>query len=89
MIQNALSTLVKFFIGAVAIGALLNAFDITAEQVLQDIGFTPRTDTRICDVTVQPDGPVGIRWNRSLLHKWTVWAPTLFPPGLEWLSLVG
>ena len=41
MIQNALSTLVKFFIGAVAIGALLNAFDITAEQVLQDIGFTP------------------------------------------------
>ena len=36
MIQNALSTLMKFFIGAVAIGALLNAFDITAEQVLQD-----------------------------------------------------
>ncbi|MEQ8266515.1 MAG: DUF6460 domain-containing protein [Parvibaculum sp.] len=43
MIQNALSTLLKFFIGAVAVGALLNAFDITAEQVLQDIGFTPES----------------------------------------------
>lgn len=41
MIQHALSTLIKFFIGAVAVGALLNAFDITAEEVLQDIGFTP------------------------------------------------
>ncbi|MEP0709127.1 DUF6460 domain-containing protein [Parvibaculum sp.] len=41
MIHNALSTLLKFFIGAVAVGALLNAFDIRAEDVLQDIGFTP------------------------------------------------
>ena len=41
MIQNALSVLIKFFIGAVAVGALLNAFDISAELVLQDIGFTP------------------------------------------------
>ncbi|MBX3490377.1 MAG: hypothetical protein KF769_03520 [Parvibaculum sp.] len=41
MIQNAFSVLIKFFIGAVAVGALLNAFDISAEQVLQDIGFTP------------------------------------------------
>ncbi|MDO8838886.1 MAG: DUF6460 domain-containing protein [Parvibaculum sp.] len=41
MIQHAFSVLIKFFIGAVAVGALLNAFDITAEQVLQDFGFTP------------------------------------------------
>ena len=41
MILNALSTLLKFFIGAVAVGALLSAFDITAEEVLRDIGFTP------------------------------------------------
>ncbi|PKQ06296.1 MAG: hypothetical protein CVT72_07020 [Alphaproteobacteria bacterium HGW-Alphaproteobacteria-11] len=41
MIQNAFSVLIKFFIGAVAVGALLNAFDISAEQVLQDVGFTP------------------------------------------------
>lgn len=41
MIQHALSVLVKFFIGAVAVGALLSAFDITAEEVLQDVGFTP------------------------------------------------
>lgn len=43
MILNALSTLLKFFIGAVAVGALLSAFDITAEEVLRDIGFTPET----------------------------------------------
>ena len=41
MIQHALSVLVKFFIGAVAVGALLSAFDITAEEVLRDVGFTP------------------------------------------------
>ncbi|MBX3446190.1 MAG: hypothetical protein KF895_08455 [Parvibaculum sp.] len=41
MILNALSTLLKFFIGAVAVGALLSAFDIKAEDVLMDIGFTP------------------------------------------------
>ena len=41
MIQHALSVLVKFFIGAVAVGALLSAFDITAEEVLLDVGFTP------------------------------------------------
>ena len=39
MILNALSTLLKFFIGAVAVGALLSAFDITAEEVLRDIAL--------------------------------------------------
>ncbi len=48
MIHNALSTLLKFFIGAVAVGALLNAFDIRAEDVLQDIGFTPRRSSLSC-----------------------------------------
>lgn len=41
MFLNSLSTLVKFFIGAVAIGALLNAFNISADQVLRDLGLTP------------------------------------------------
>jgi hypothetical protein len=42
MIYNALSTLVKFAIGAVLIGAVLNEFDISANQVLLDVGFTPQ-----------------------------------------------
>jgi len=41
MLYNALSTLTKFVIAAVAIGALLNAFDITAQEVLGDLGVTP------------------------------------------------
>jgi hypothetical protein len=42
MIYNALSTLIKFIIGAVLIGAVLNEFDISANQVLLDVGFTPQ-----------------------------------------------
>jgi len=42
MFYNALSALVKFIIGAVLIGAVLNAFDITADQLLHDVGFTPQ-----------------------------------------------
>lgn len=41
MFYNALSTLVKFILGAVLIGALLNEFNISADQVLTDMGFTP------------------------------------------------
>lgn len=41
MFYNALSTLVKFFLGAVLIGALLNEFNISADEVLSDVGFTP------------------------------------------------
>lgn len=43
MFLKSLSTLVKFFIGAVAIGALLNAFNISADQVLRDLGMTPES----------------------------------------------
>lgn len=41
MFLRSLSTLIKFFIGAVAIGALLNAFDISASEVLAELGMTP------------------------------------------------
>ena len=41
MLYNALSTLAKFVIAAVAVGALLNAFDISAQGVLGDLGVTP------------------------------------------------
>ncbi|MBI1260737.1 MAG: hypothetical protein GC184_03340 [Rhizobiales bacterium] len=41
MFLRSLSTLIKFFIGAVAIGALLNAFDISAAEVLAELGMTP------------------------------------------------
>lgn len=41
MLYNALSTLAKFVIAAVAVGALLNAFDISAQEVLGDLGVTP------------------------------------------------
>ncbi len=41
MFYNTLSTLVKFFLGAVLVGALLNEFDISADEVLTDVGFTP------------------------------------------------
>ena len=41
MLYNALSTLAKFVIAAVAVGALLNAFDISAREVLGDLGVTP------------------------------------------------
>lgn len=41
MFYNALSTLVKFILGAVLVGALLNEFDISADEVLTDVGFTP------------------------------------------------
>ena len=41
MIQHILLTTFKFFIGAVAVGALLNMVGVTAEQVLEGIGFTP------------------------------------------------
>lgn len=43
MFLKSLSTLVKFFIGAVAIGALLSAFNISADQVLRDLGMTPES----------------------------------------------
>ena len=42
MIYNALSTLIKFILVAVLIGAVLNQFDISADQVLADVGFTPQ-----------------------------------------------
>ena len=42
MIYNALSTLIKFILVAVLVGAVLNEFDISADQVLTDVGFTPQ-----------------------------------------------
>jgi hypothetical protein len=42
MIYNALSTAIKFILVAVLIGAVLNEFDISADQVLTDVGFTPQ-----------------------------------------------
>ncbi len=42
MIYNALSTAIKFILVAVLIGAVLNEFDISANEVLTDIGFTPQ-----------------------------------------------
>ncbi len=42
MIYNALSTAVKFTLVAVLIGAILNEFNISADEVLSDVGFTPQ-----------------------------------------------
>jgi len=42
MIYNALSTAVKFTLVAVLIGAVLNEFNISADEVLSDVGFTPQ-----------------------------------------------
>lgn len=41
MIYNTLSTLFKFVLVAVFIGAVLNEFNISTEDVLADIGLTP------------------------------------------------
>jgi hypothetical protein len=41
MLYNLLSTLLKFVLGAVLIGAVLNEFHISADNVLRDVGFTP------------------------------------------------
>ncbi|MFZ3035563.1 MAG: DUF6460 domain-containing protein [Parvibaculum sp.] len=41
MIYNFLSTLVKFVLGAVFVGAVLNEFNISTEVVLSDMGVTP------------------------------------------------
>lgn len=41
MLYNALSTLMKFALASVAVGAALSAFDITAADVLTDMGVTP------------------------------------------------
>jgi hypothetical protein len=42
MIYNALSTVIKFVLVAVFVGAVLNEFNISAEEVLSDVGFTPQ-----------------------------------------------
>ncbi|MGB3808616.1 MAG: DUF6460 domain-containing protein [Parvibaculum sp.] len=42
MIYNALSTTIKFILVAVLVGAVLNEFDISADEVLRDVGFTPQ-----------------------------------------------
>ncbi|HEY4342828.1 MAG TPA: DUF6460 domain-containing protein [Parvibaculum sp.] len=42
MIYNALSTAIKFILVAVLVGAVLNEFDISADEVLMDVGFTPQ-----------------------------------------------
>jgi hypothetical protein len=41
MIYNSLSTLFKFIVVAVFVGAVLNKLDISPEAVLVDIGLTP------------------------------------------------
>jgi hypothetical protein len=41
MIYNALSTLVKFVLVAVFVGAVLNEFNISTDEVLADVGLTP------------------------------------------------
>lgn len=41
MIYNTLSTLVKFILVAVFIGAVLNEFNISTDEVLADVGLTP------------------------------------------------
>ncbi len=41
MLYNALSGLIKFAIASVAIGAALSAMDISAAEVLSDLGMTP------------------------------------------------
>tara|TARA_R110002124_G_scaffold66918_4_gene181853 strand:- start:336 stop:587 length:252 start_codon:yes stop_codon:yes gene_type:complete len=41
MIYSTLSTLFKFILVAVFIGAVLNEFHISTEDVLADIGLTP------------------------------------------------
>ncbi|MCE9649808.1 MAG: DUF6460 domain-containing protein [Parvibaculum sp.] len=42
MIYNTLSTVIKFVLVAVFVGAVLNEFDISADEVLTDVGFTPQ-----------------------------------------------
>ena len=41
MFYNVLVMIFKFTLVAVVVGALLNLFNISAEGVLKDIGFTP------------------------------------------------
>jgi hypothetical protein len=41
MIYNALSTLFKFVVVAVFVGAVLKEFNISTDAVLADIGLTP------------------------------------------------
>lgn len=41
MIYNALSTLIKFILVAVFVGAVLNEFNISTDEVLADVGLTP------------------------------------------------
>jgi|TARA_R110000824_G_scaffold118960_18_gene272504 hypothetical protein len=41
MIYNALSTLIKFILVAVFVGAVLNEFNISTNEVLADVGLTP------------------------------------------------
>jgi len=41
MFYNVLTTLFKFTLVAIVVGALLNVFNVSAEEVLKEIGFTP------------------------------------------------
>lgn len=41
MLYNAMSTLVKFVLVAVFVGAVLNEFNISTDEVLADVGLTP------------------------------------------------
>jgi len=41
LLYNSLSALVKFAIASVAIGTALSALDITAAEILTDMGITP------------------------------------------------
>lgn len=41
MLQGTLATAIKFALASVAIGAVLSYFDVSAAQILKDMGLTP------------------------------------------------
>ncbi|HEX7776605.1 MAG TPA: DUF6460 domain-containing protein [Parvibaculum sp.] len=80
MIYNALSTLIKFIIVAVLIGAVLNEFDISANQLLLDVGFTPEHIMAILREGIDWATPLFLLGAMVLIPIWVV-IFLLKPPG--------
>ena len=72
MIYNALSTLVKFTLVAVVLGGVLGAFDLTATEILKDLGLAPNKLSKLAQEAFQWAVPHFVLGAMVIIPIWLV-----------------
>lgn len=81
MLQSTLSTAIKFALASVAIGAVLSAFDISAIEVVKEMGLTPEAIRGLISRAFEWALPHFILGAMVIIPIWLI-IYLLRPPGL-------